>query len=58
LFGLDCPARTCRFSFLRGPRFERSAVLSTQPAEAIARAAQSFGQKDDITVLTLKFAPA
>ncbi|HUY93953.1 MAG TPA: SpoIIE family protein phosphatase [Terracidiphilus sp.] len=38
--------------------FERSAVLSTQPAEAIARAAQSFGQKDDITVLTLQFAPA
>ncbi|HWE87162.1 MAG TPA: SpoIIE family protein phosphatase [Terracidiphilus sp.] len=38
--------------------FERSAALSTQPAEAIARAAQQFGQEDDITVLTLQFAPA
>lgn len=33
--------------------FERSAALSTQPAEAIASAAQKFGQEDDITVLTL-----
>ena len=33
--------------------FERTAVLSLQPAEAIARAAQNFGQEDDITVLTL-----
>jgi hypothetical protein len=33
--------------------FERSASLSTQPAEAIAVAAQAFGQDDDITVLTL-----
>jgi serine phosphatase RsbU (regulator of sigma subunit) len=33
--------------------FERTAVLSTQPAEAIALAAQSFGQEDDITALTL-----
>ncbi|HEY6846526.1 MAG TPA: PP2C family protein-serine/threonine phosphatase [Terracidiphilus sp.] len=32
--------------------FERSAALSTQPAEAIACAAQAFGQDDDITVLT------
>ena len=33
--------------------FERSARLSIQPAEAIACAAQEFGQDDDITVLTL-----
>ena len=33
--------------------FERAATLSTQPAEFIARAAQIFGQEDDITVLTL-----
>jgi hypothetical protein len=36
--------------------FERSAVLSTQPAEAIACAAQAFGQDDDITVVTLSYA--
>jgi sigma-B regulation protein RsbU (phosphoserine phosphatase) len=36
--------------------FERSAALSIQPAEAIARAAQEFGQDDDITVLTLSYA--
>jgi hypothetical protein len=33
--------------------FERSASLSTQPAEAIAQAAQAFGQDDDITVLSV-----
>jgi serine phosphatase RsbU (regulator of sigma subunit) len=33
--------------------FERTAALSTQPAEAIAIAAQCFGQDDDITVLSL-----
>jgi serine phosphatase RsbU (regulator of sigma subunit) len=33
--------------------FERTAILSIQPAETIARAAQAFGQDDDITVLTL-----
>jgi hypothetical protein len=33
--------------------FERSVSLSTQPAEAIAKAAQAFGQEDDITVLTV-----
>lgn len=33
--------------------FERSASLSTQSADAIARAAQAFGQDDDITVLSL-----
>ncbi len=36
--------------------FDRSAALSTQPAEAIASAAQAFGQDDDITVLTLSYA--
>jgi hypothetical protein len=38
--------------------FERSAALSTQPAEAIASAAQAFGQEDDITALTLQYAAA
>ena len=33
--------------------FEPAAALSTQPAEAIAQAAQAFGQDDDITVLTV-----
>lgn len=33
--------------------FERTAAISTQSAEAIARAAQQFGQEDDITVLTI-----
>jgi hypothetical protein len=37
--------------------FERSASLSTQPAEAIAHAAQSFGQDDDITVLSVTRTP-
>ncbi len=35
--------------------FDRSAALSTQPANAIASAAQAFGQDDDITVLTLSY---
>ena len=38
--------------------FERSAALSNQSADAIANAAQMFGQDDDITVLTLSFAAA
>jgi serine phosphatase RsbU (regulator of sigma subunit) len=38
--------------------FERTAAISTQSAKAIAHAAQQFGQEDDITVLTLTFAPA
>jgi hypothetical protein len=39
--------------------FEATAALSTQTAEAIADAAQAFGQDDDITVLTLnRLAPA
>jgi len=33
--------------------FERTAALSIQPAEAIAREAEAFGQDDDITALTL-----
>jgi phosphoserine phosphatase RsbU/P len=37
--------------------FERTAAISTQSAEAIAAAAKQFGQEDDITVLTLTFAP-
>ena len=38
--------------------FERTATLSPEPAQEIAHAAQAFGQEDDITVLTLQFAPA
>jgi serine phosphatase RsbU (regulator of sigma subunit) len=38
--------------------FERTAAISTQSAEDIARAASTHGQQDDITVLTLQFAPA
>lgn len=39
--------------------FERTAALSTQPAEKIAHAAQAYGQEDDITVLTMqRTAPA
>ena len=33
--------------------FERAAAMSGQSSEAIAQAAQAFGQDDDITVLTL-----
>ncbi len=33
--------------------FERSRAISNQPAAKIAEAAQSFGQDDDITVVTL-----
>jgi hypothetical protein len=33
--------------------FDRTAAISTQSAEAIATAAQHFGQDDDITVLTI-----
>ncbi len=36
--------------------FERAAALSIQTPEAIACAAQAFGQEDDITVLSLSFA--
>jgi sigma-B regulation protein RsbU (phosphoserine phosphatase) len=38
--------------------FERAAAISNDSAHTIARAAQQFGQEDDITVLTLTFAPA
>jgi len=38
--------------------FDRTRSISTQSAEAIAQAAQQYGQQDDITVLTLTFAPA
>jgi serine phosphatase RsbU (regulator of sigma subunit) len=34
--------------------FDRARELSTQPAAAIAEAAKSFGQQDDITVITLE----
>ncbi|KAA6459818.1 hypothetical protein DYQ86_17080 [Acidobacteria bacterium AB60] len=37
--------------------FERAASMSNQPAAAIARAAQQFGQSDDITVLSVKRQP-
>ncbi len=38
--------------------FERARELSIQPAHDVALAAQSFGQEDDITVLTLCMSPA
>ena len=38
--------------------FERTREISGRSAEAIAEAARMFGQEDDITVLTLSFAPA
>jgi serine phosphatase RsbU (regulator of sigma subunit) len=37
--------------------FDRTAAIATQSAEEIAQAAQAFGQEDDITVLTLCYAP-
>ena len=38
--------------------FDRMRTLSVESAAQIAAAAQAFGQEDDITVLTLRFAPA
>jgi hypothetical protein len=38
--------------------FERMRELSVQPASDVASAAQSFGQEDDITVLTLSISSA
>ena len=38
--------------------FERTRAISNQPAAAVADAAQRWGQEDDITVLTITFAPA
>ena len=35
--------------------FERTSKLSQEPADAIARTAQKFGQQDDITVVTMEF---
>ena len=35
--------------------FDRTRIISTQSAEAIAAAAQTHGQEDDITVLTVQF---
>lgn len=37
--------------------FERTQGMIGQSAEAIAEAAQCFGQEDDITALTLQFVP-
>lgn len=37
---------------------DRTRAISTLTAEQIAAAAQAHGQEDDITVLTLTFAPA
>ncbi len=38
--------------------FERTAAISCTSANQIAKTAEQFGQEDDITVLTLRFAPA
>ena len=38
--------------------FERAQAKSTESAQQIAQAAQSFGQHDDITVLSIAFEPA
>ncbi|MGA7887095.1 MAG: PP2C family protein-serine/threonine phosphatase [Acidobacteriaceae bacterium] len=38
--------------------FERVKAMLPQSADSIVRAAQQFGQDDDITVLTLRLAPA
>jgi serine phosphatase RsbU (regulator of sigma subunit) len=38
--------------------FDCTAAISAQSAESIARAAQAFGQEDDITVLTVTRVPA
>jgi len=38
--------------------FDRTRQISRQSAEAIAEAAQRFGQEDDITVLTLEYSGA
>jgi len=37
--------------------FERAASISAQPAAEIARAAEQFGQEDDITVLSITRQP-
>jgi sigma-B regulation protein RsbU (phosphoserine phosphatase) len=38
--------------------FERTAAIATKSAAGIAKAAELFGQEDDITVLTLRFTSA
>jgi sigma-B regulation protein RsbU (phosphoserine phosphatase) len=38
--------------------FDRVKAMTTQSANSIVQAAQDFGQDDDITVMTLRFAPA
>jgi sigma-B regulation protein RsbU (phosphoserine phosphatase) len=38
--------------------FDRTAGISTEPANAIAETARSFGQQDDVTVVRLVFRPA
>jgi phosphoserine phosphatase RsbU/P len=38
--------------------FDRTRDISGRPAEEIARAASTFGQQDDITVLTLRYTPS
>jgi hypothetical protein len=38
--------------------FDRTQQISGESADGIAAAAQAFGQEDDITVLTLQYAPA
>jgi hypothetical protein len=38
--------------------FDRTRVISRESAESIAQAAQTFGQEDDITVLTVAYAGA
>ena len=37
--------------------FDRTAAIASESAGTIAQAAQAFGQEDDITVLSLTFAP-
>ena len=38
--------------------FDRVKAMTTQSADSIVQAAQDFGQDDDITVMTLRLAPA
>jgi serine phosphatase RsbU (regulator of sigma subunit) len=38
--------------------FQRAQELTVQPAAAIARAAEQFGQQDDITVVSISRQPA
>jgi hypothetical protein len=38
--------------------FDRARIISNQPAAAIVRQAQAFGQNDDITVLSIEFTGA